>query len=208
MNQPEASFRTLSRDERRRKILFAAKVVFVERGFDETSMDDIAAAAGTTKPTVYAHFKSKEELFSAVLEFLRELFHERMGSPEQLSNDPLEAIAMYCGRIIDLVSCKDVLAFHRVVISSAARSPEMGAEVYNALLGSAVSALSAYLQKNGFAKKPTDDAERMLAATVGAHLLRSLYGFRSTVAPDDPQGDESQVDIQKIRETVAVFLAR
>jgi AcrR family transcriptional regulator len=45
----------------------AALRLFLDRGYDATSMDAIAKAAGTTKVTVYARFQSKEELFSSVL---------------------------------------------------------------------------------------------------------------------------------------------
>ena len=71
MISEEPPFRSLPRDERRERIVWAAKLVMLEKGLDASSMDDVAARAGTTKPTVYAHFKSKEELFSAVVELIK-----------------------------------------------------------------------------------------------------------------------------------------
>ena len=44
-------------------ILSAAMEVFLEKGFSETSMQDIATKAGVGKGTIYDYFKSKEELF-------------------------------------------------------------------------------------------------------------------------------------------------
>lgn len=41
--------------------------LFLEQGYDGTSMDAIARAAGTTKVTLYSRYSSKEELFSSVL---------------------------------------------------------------------------------------------------------------------------------------------
>src|SRR5215472_9259300 len=41
--------------------------LFLERGYDGTSMDAIASAAGTTKMSLYARFENKEELFDNVL---------------------------------------------------------------------------------------------------------------------------------------------
>lgn len=46
-------------------ILEAAKRLFTTQGFDGTSMDQIAAAAGVSKLTVYSHFGDKENLFAA-----------------------------------------------------------------------------------------------------------------------------------------------
>lgn len=59
--------------ERRRRqtrdyLLQAAAEVFAERGFHGASLDDVAARAGFSKGAVYWHFKSKEDLFLALLE--------------------------------------------------------------------------------------------------------------------------------------------
>ena len=50
---------------KRAAILDAAKRLFVEQGYDGVSMDQIAAAAGVSKLTVYSHFGDKDALFSA-----------------------------------------------------------------------------------------------------------------------------------------------
>lgn len=60
----------LSAPERRRQLLDTAVEVFAERGFHGASMNDVAEAAGVTKPVLYQHFVSKRELY---LELLREL---------------------------------------------------------------------------------------------------------------------------------------
>ena len=53
---------------RRRQFLDVAVDVFAERGFHATSMDEVAEAAGVTKPVLYQHFESKRELFVELLE--------------------------------------------------------------------------------------------------------------------------------------------
>lgn len=58
----------LPREQRRESVLEAARVVFVRVGYHPTSMDDIAEAAGVTKPVLYQHFTSKLELYLAVLD--------------------------------------------------------------------------------------------------------------------------------------------
>jgi len=47
-----------------------ARQLFAERGFAETGIDDIGAAAGVTGPAVYHYFRTKHELFAAVLDEL------------------------------------------------------------------------------------------------------------------------------------------
>lgn len=55
-------------EDRRRQLLDVACDVFADRGFSATIMDDVAFAAGVTKPVLYQHFDSKRALFIAVLE--------------------------------------------------------------------------------------------------------------------------------------------
>lgn len=57
-------------DRKRQAIVAAALGQFRDFGFDATSMDKIAAAAGVSKRTVYNHFSSKDDLFSHILEEL------------------------------------------------------------------------------------------------------------------------------------------
>ena len=53
----------LPAEQRRQQLLDVAREVFAERGFHATSMDEIAEAAGVTKPVLYQHFPSKRALY-------------------------------------------------------------------------------------------------------------------------------------------------
>jgi AcrR family transcriptional regulator len=55
--------------ETRVRILLAAYALFYRKGFQRTSLDDIAAKAGVTKRTLYYHVRSKDELVGAMLEY-------------------------------------------------------------------------------------------------------------------------------------------
>jgi AcrR family transcriptional regulator len=57
----------LGPERRRPQVLDAALELFLERGYEGTSMEAVAAAAGVTKPVVYACFPGKEQLFRALL---------------------------------------------------------------------------------------------------------------------------------------------
>jgi AcrR family transcriptional regulator len=62
----EALMQTLS-EEKRQKILAAAGELFASRPFHKVLLSDVAAAAGVGKGTVYVYFKSKEDLYLALL---------------------------------------------------------------------------------------------------------------------------------------------
>src|SRR5947199_62086 len=56
----------------RTRILDAAMLVFRRQGFRRSSIEQAAEAAGLTRQALYHHFKSREELFRAVIERLHE----------------------------------------------------------------------------------------------------------------------------------------
>jgi AcrR family transcriptional regulator len=58
----------LSRASRRETLLDAGARAFAERGFQATSMEDVAQKAGVTRLIVYRHFDSKEDLYRSVLD--------------------------------------------------------------------------------------------------------------------------------------------
>ena len=58
----------LTATARREQLLDVALGVFAQSGYHGTSMNDVADAAGVTKPVLYQHFESKRELFQALLD--------------------------------------------------------------------------------------------------------------------------------------------
>jgi AcrR family transcriptional regulator len=60
--------RRLAGHARRLQIVTTAKTLFAERGYRATTMDDIALAAGVTKPLVYQHFSSKRDLYQELVD--------------------------------------------------------------------------------------------------------------------------------------------
>jgi len=59
----QVSARRLTAEQRRQQLVAVALELFAQRGYRSTTMDDIAEAAGVTKPLVYQHFSSKRALY-------------------------------------------------------------------------------------------------------------------------------------------------
>jgi AcrR family transcriptional regulator len=59
----QVSARRLTAEQRRQQLVVVALELFARRGYRSTTMDDIAEAAGVTKPLVYQHFSSKRALY-------------------------------------------------------------------------------------------------------------------------------------------------
>src|SRR3954471_18191321 len=90
------------REEREELILQAAEEVLLEKGYAETSIDEIAARVGIAKGTVYLHFPSKEDLVVTI--FARNMQTLLEGVDGIIANQPtyrakLEALLdfMYTG---------------------------------------------------------------------------------------------------------------
>jgi len=79
----------MSNDQTREKILEVATIVFGKYGFRRTTMDEIAKYAHKAKGSVYYYFKSKEDLFTAVVE--RELRKVEVAL-EDISTSDLESV--------------------------------------------------------------------------------------------------------------------
>jgi AcrR family transcriptional regulator len=59
--------RRLRSNERREQLLSVAATLFAESGYDATTMDHVALAAGVTKPLLYQHFESKHALYEEIV---------------------------------------------------------------------------------------------------------------------------------------------
>jgi TetR/AcrR family transcriptional repressor of mexJK operon len=98
-------------------ILEAARQLFTGQGFDATSMDQIASAAGVSKLTVYSHFGDKETLFAAVVKSYCEqqlpdaLFDAQPGV--SLRERLLQVARAFFG----MISAPEALAGHRILCS-------------------------------------------------------------------------------------------
>jgi AcrR family transcriptional regulator len=60
--------RRMTGKERREQLLHIGRKLFAERGFEGTSIEEIAAQAGVSKPVVYEHFNNKEGLYAVVVD--------------------------------------------------------------------------------------------------------------------------------------------
>lgn len=70
VSKPKA--RRMPRAKREQQLLNVALQLFIEHGYQGTSMEDIASAAGVTRPIVYNHFGSKDGIYLACLRRARE----------------------------------------------------------------------------------------------------------------------------------------
>jgi TetR/AcrR family transcriptional repressor of mexJK operon len=111
------------------RLLDVATKLFMERGFDGTSIDAVAETAGVSKPTVYARYRDKRDLFAAVLRAtiqrwlapLSAAAEAAMVNPKNIETT-LHDLSRH---VLTLGSMPEVIMLRRTLAAQAAQFPEL-----------------------------------------------------------------------------------
>jgi AcrR family transcriptional regulator len=107
------------------RLLDAATKFFLEKGFDATSMGEIAKQAHASTETFYRHFPTKEELFERVLLRRTELLKGELNSVLMSQDPPEKALAAFGELGLSLLLAPEALSLHRVLVMEKGRFPEI-----------------------------------------------------------------------------------
>jgi AcrR family transcriptional regulator len=154
----------LPRPVREKQMLDAAVVVFSRQGYHDASMDDIAEAAGISKPMVYAYLGSKETLFVACLH--REATRLIEAIAERVRPDTPPDEQLWHG----LRAFFGFVAAHRdgwAVLYRQARGQEPFAAEVDAMRGRMADMIAGLLRRADSAA-PAEDLSALAYALVGA----------------------------------------
>lgn len=118
--------RVLTRTERvTERLLQAATQLFMEKGYDATSMTEIAASAHASKETFYRHFPTKDDLFRAVVVRRAEMMSEALEPALLTQERPEVALTTFGELVLHRMTTRDSIAFHRVLGMARERFPEV-----------------------------------------------------------------------------------
>jgi AcrR family transcriptional regulator len=130
---------------KRRQILEGACRMFLAQGFDAASMGAIAREAGVSKGTLYVYFKSKEELFAAIVEERRRQQAEEIFTFDRTTDIAAELTRV--GKAFARFLCRaDGISTLRTVIAIPDRMPELGARFYASGPATGITNLARYLE--------------------------------------------------------------
>jgi AcrR family transcriptional regulator len=88
------------REIRTQQLLDIAEELFIARGFAATSIEDIARAAGVTRPIVYGHFGDKEGVYLACVRRARSAFQQALVEKVGAGGEPLDLLRRGCEVLI------------------------------------------------------------------------------------------------------------
>ncbi|MCB0972947.1 MAG: TetR/AcrR family transcriptional regulator [Actinobacteria bacterium] len=151
----------LSGAERRAQLLVVARRHFAEQGFHQTSMDDIAEAAGVTKPIVYRHFASKRALFGELLDEIAGNIIAELTVATEAANGPRQRV--HAGFLTYLRLVRDDPSAFRVLFGTSVRNDAEFSSLVNNVQDSIIRVIASMIEVE------RSDAERevMAVAIIG-----------------------------------------
>ena len=188
---------------KRKAILDAAKVLFLSKGYANTSMDAVAAEAGVSKLTVYSHFNDKETLLSSAVvakceEQLPPLFFEL---PEGVA---VETVLLNIARgFHHLINSDESVNLHRLMMTLGSQDPKLAQIFFEAgpeRMLHGMERLLRRIDESGVLSidKPHNAAEHFFCLLKGAGNFRLLYG-----CGEPPVGEAAE---SHVREVVGLFM--
>ncbi len=163
-------------------ILNVARQLFLERGYDAVSLDDILEQVGGSKSTLYSYYGGKEGLFAATVE---KMCTEKLGpllAMDMADLDPKTALNAVGRQFLTIISDPQGRAFFRAMISEAQRFPELASRFFSAGPERMLRLLRRSIeqwQKEGLLKcgNPEAMAGQFLGLMMGSYHLKSLLGL-------------------------------
>lgn len=191
------------KEEKRTAVIRAAMELFLEQGYERTSLQQIGKRADVSTATLFKRFPTKAALFEAMVE---DFWAVPPPCPEKaLSEDPSIGLRKMGVSYALLLRTPDMQAIYRLIIAEAPRFPDLGLTVYDQAKGPFLTRLQDYLRTQAAAGRlVVDDVEaaanQFLAVITGQSFWPELVG-RGCGGTDD--------DVERVVEgAVKLMLAR
>jgi TetR/AcrR family transcriptional regulator, mexJK operon transcriptional repressor len=186
-------------ERRHRGLIEAAFRLFLEKGWEGASVDEISRRAGVAKGFIYARYPDKAALFVGAIERLMEDAMGTLQVSEPLPDDVEEGLCAFGRRLLDLVLAPEALAFHRLFIAEAPKFPELARHFIarNRLLDLIAGVLAGYGE--------LDALPQQEARTRAEHFAILVIGIPRTLAllvGREPPAEEER----RLRTAVRLFL--
>lgn len=190
---------------KRAQILDGAKRVFMERGYEAASMNDVTRAAGVSKGTIYVYFENKEDLFGSMIERERQRLTERVGHALDGGRPLAETLREFGILFATHITADETIRAMRMVIAANHRLPALCSRFFSTTPINPVSVLQHYLDARMaagtlFCDDTTRAARQFIDMTTVGLFKPRLFGAME--APPDAAEIE-----RNVASAIRVFLA-
>jgi len=181
-------------NDKRQQIIQAASEAFLQKGYQNASMETIAGEADVAKQTLYNYFGNKDALFEEVVNLLCNCENEQMLATD-ISSDRVEAVlqAYAQGLLSDLLSIEDTSLF-RMMVAEALHFPNLGKMFFQAGMEKDRQLLVEFLSRQQAAGNLLiDDPEQAALFIQGA--LNAYFRPKYIMTGERPDREEMQKHI-------------
>jgi TetR/AcrR family transcriptional regulator of autoinduction and epiphytic fitness len=191
------------KEEKRTAVVRAAMELFLEQGYERTSLQQIGKRADVSTATLFKRFPTKAALFEAMVE---DIWAVPPPCPEKaLSENPAIGLRKMGLSYALLLRSPDMQAIYRLIISEAPRFPDLGHTVYDRAKGPFLKRLQDYLLAQAVAGRLVIDnveaaSNQFLAVITGQSFWPELIGRGCGGTNEDVE--------QVVEEAVKLMLAR
>ncbi|WBQ03722.1 TetR/AcrR family transcriptional regulator [Kribbella sp. CA-293567] len=169
--------RRRDRAARELEILDAAERIFGERGYQGTSMDDVAAEVGVSKPLIYQYYGSKDGLFLACLSRLRAQLLDAVSDAVLGAADPEQA--MYAGFLAWFTFLDDHPRAWAVLVDEGMLAAGPAAQAADEVRAEFVALIATMVRLNLPAGRPADEEEIQIVAQTVSGATERLAVWRT-----------------------------
>jgi TetR/AcrR family transcriptional regulator, mexJK operon transcriptional repressor len=174
---------------KRRQIVDGARQIFLQNGYAEASMDEIAAKAGVSKGTLYNHFDSKDDMFKSLIHAEAERLARDLPSPDREDPNPASALRRIGIAILQILEVPATVATLRLIIGALGRFPSLGEEFLIQSLGPIVERIAEYLDTHVAPGDIQIQNTRSAAEQFARWCL--AYAMEGVLLPDQPRQTEA-----------------
>jgi AcrR family transcriptional regulator len=183
-------------EKRRRKearpaeIMAAALKLFSEKGFAATRLEDVAESAGISKATIYLYFRSKVELFVAIV---RDIASPRIQAMETMSagfaGTSEDLICAVIGAMREITSVREIRAIIKIIVAEAGNFPEIAdfyrTEILRRGLGNMTRIIERGIERGEFRPcDPLATTQSIILPIMMNALARETFGPILELDPD------------------------
>jgi len=190
-------------EERRQHMVATAAEVFLQRGYEATSMAEICSRVGGSKATLYGYFKSKEELFLSVMKMLAE---ERMSHAYARlvpGGDIAASLQAFAENYLQVILGPDLMAMRGIIVGELVRAGA-AQQFYDAGPRQGWNKVAAYLEAEMAAGR-LRQADGWVAAM---HLLSLIQAeYQQTFLIGVVSEDDLTLLQERVARGVEVFMA-
>ena len=187
-------------------ILDAATDLFLEQGYQEASISKLLSRFGGSRETIYRHFRSKEDLFAAVLDHQLRDYLEFMLSLDIQSDDLKQGLSEWSNALMSIVTSERYVRLRRLVISEVTNRPVLGQIYFDHTYMKGTAAITEFLrqQQQKGRLKPIN-CIRMTSYLVGMMLYEIMHQRIMNIMPEPTKKQVYDHTEQVLNDFISLF---